>query len=391
MWMNTSRQRALLVAAAYGMWSLMFVGVCLFVLTGWLKAVPYHAYIDAGQRWLERAPLYDLSNIDGFQYLPQSAAFFAQLSRLGSPYADVLWRALSLFAFVSAERRVARLLLPGQSALGFLVVTCLSIAPAANALGNGQANLALAALSLHAAAALALRRYWLLSALIGFGLALKPLLVVPLLVVVALYPQTRWRTLLWLALLALWPFVSAGPDYAIAQYIECARKLRACAQPDRLFEDLRSLLWVVHVRPPERILFAVRAAFALLVLALCALLRQRLREPLASCHVLAVSVSYLMLFNPRTLSTSYVMVAGFSALLAAAHWLHGRQLTAAAFAACTLAWNLSHHVLPWIEHWSHALACCAFFLLLAREAFRGPQPWSGRTIDAVRVRAARTG
>jgi uncharacterized membrane protein YqjE len=260
MWITPSRKRALVVTAAYSMWLLMFVGVSQVVLTGRLKAVPYHAYIDAGQRWLERAPLYDLSNIDGFQYLPQSAAFFAQFSRLGSPYSDLLWRALCLCVFVSAERRLTRLLLPGQSALGFLLVTCLSIAPAANALGNGQANLALAALSLDAAVALALRSYWLLSAVISLGLALKPLMLVPLLVVVTLYPQTRWRTLFWLTLLALWPFASAGSGYAVEQYVECARKLRASAQPDRLFEDLRSLLWVVHVRPPERILFAVRAA-----------------------------------------------------------------------------------------------------------------------------------
>lgn len=359
-----------MLAGAYAAWGLTYAGMIACLLAGRLNAVPYHAYVDAGHRWLTRAPLYDLSNIDGFQYLPQSAAFFALFARLGPPYADVLWRGLCLAGYVSGQRRLSRFVSLGHSAWSFSIATGLSIIPVGNVLSNGQANLALAALSLHAVAALLLRRYWLLSTMLACGFALKPLMLVPLLVVVALDPQTRLRTLACLVLLALWPFVSAGPDYVLQQYADCMRKLQVCAQPERLFEDLRSMLFLVHIRPSERAFFELRAAFAVLTLVACGISRRRLREPLASCHVMALALSYLMLFNPRTLSTSYVMVAGFGSLLTAAYWARRRQLTAAALAGCTLIWNLNHHVVPPIVNWSNALGCCAFVAVLLREVTR---------------------
>jgi hypothetical protein len=95
-------------------------------------------------------------------------------------------------------------------------------------------------------------------------------------------------------------------------------------------------------------------------------------EPLASCHVMALALSYLMLFNPRTLSTSYVMVAGFAAVLAPAYAWRRQPLKAAAFAGCALAWNMNHHVLGFVEHWHNALACCVFVVLLVRETHAAP-------------------
>lgn len=357
-------------AAACGLWFLGFVGVAGAVLTGHVKDVPYHAYLDAGRRWLAREPLYDLSNIDGFQYLPQAAAGFAQLARLNAWLAALIWRGLSWFGFTSGLWRLSRQLMPHDSERGFLIATALCVVAAANALGNGQANLALAALGLHTATALRRGLYRQASALLCLGLCLKPLMLVPLLVVVALYPPTRRAAALWLGSLAALPIVLAGPAYTREQYVSCARKLQRCAQPDRLFEDVRSLLWLLNVHCSERSLFAIRGVCALIVLAACARLQRHARPPLASSYVLSLCFAYLMLFNPRTLSTSYVMVAGFAGLLAAAHWHAGRLRLAAGFAGCALAWNINHHVVGGVQHWLNAVACMVFVALILPESGR---------------------
>ena len=42
--------------------------ISYFLRDEW-RAIPYGEYVGAGRRWIEHAPLYDLRNIDGFQYL----------------------------------------------------------------------------------------------------------------------------------------------------------------------------------------------------------------------------------------------------------------------------------------------------------------------------------
>jgi hypothetical protein len=365
-------------ALAWALWTGAFSVLSCLVLSGHVKDVPYQAYLTAGRHWLAREPLYDLTNIDGFQYLPPSAAWFGLLARLPAPLAAVLWRGASWVGFATGLQRGARLLMPERSELSFLAVTCLTLVPASNVVANGQANLALAALSLHAAAALSQRRYAQASTILSLGFALKPLLLVPLALVLALYPQTRRWSALWLTGPAGVPFALSEPSYALEQYLSCARKLQQCAQPDHQFEDLRSLLWTLQLELPDGVFFALRAACAIAVLALGAKLLRRCREPFATSQVLALALGYLMLFNPRTLSTSYVMVTGFGALFAVAHERAGRPRTAAAYALCVLAWHLNRHVFGWAQHWLNPLAGAVYCGLLVREAWLPRQAQLGQ-------------
>ena len=356
--LTTVRARVLCVVSA--IWTIAFLVVIPLVLDGRVKGVPFQAYMAAGQRWLEHAPLYDLTNIDGFQYLPQSAAFFSLLVRVGTPTADVLWRAMGWIGLATGQWRLARRLLRERLEAGFVVATCLTALQACNALGNGQANLMLAALCLHATIALISQRFWSVAALLSLGLALKPLMLVPLLVVITLYPATRWRTGLWMCAVALFPLIARGVDYAIAQYDSCIVKLRMCADPNRLFEDLASMLASFGLRLSSAAYWGLRSVFALLVLCACLLLRRRLPEPFATTSVMGLTLGYLMLFNPRTLSSSYVMVAAFAAPLAAAAMLHGAPRRAMVLGACVVAWNLNHHVFGFAQHWLNPLACLVF-------------------------------
>ncbi len=352
---------------AHVIWAGVFAVMTFLLLAGYIHAVPYHEYQTAGQRWLAHQPLYDLTNIDGFQYFPQAALVFAPFAKLGWPLGDVLWRAIGWGLYALGIWRLACQLKPAQAAIVYLYATVLAIGPAIGNLVNGQANLWLAALSLHIAVDLIEQRYWRATALLAFGFGLKPLLGVLLLLVLVLYRPMTWRLPLALCVVFVSPWLLRDHAYVMTQYRECLTKLALCAQPDRQFEDVRGLFSSLGWTMEQPAYLVLRAIAALGVLALCVFARRALREPQSSFYVTAFATSYLMLFNPRTLSTSYVMTGALGALLTARYMLERRTRAAWIALAVMLAWTINYHVLPFVEHWLRPLACLVFLALLVYE------------------------
>ncbi|MDB4974452.1 MAG: hypothetical protein JWN48_2793 [Myxococcaceae bacterium] len=363
-----ARARSLWIA--YALWCCVFLVPAVQLLRGRSHAIPYGVYVTAGAHWLARAPLYDLSNIDGFQYFPQAALIFSPLPWLGSPLGDLLFRALGWSTYAWGMFRLARKLNPQNSELAFMLATLLAVGPAVANLVNGQANLLVAALVLHVNAALIERRWWQVSALLAFGIALKPLMVVPLLLTAALYRPTRWRLVSTLMLVIAVPWLFRDHTYVLAQYRGCLAKLRLCADPDRLFEDLRGLLASVGVSLTARTYTGLRMLAALGVLGFGRWTCARLDEPRAAIVICALSGSYLMLFNPRTLSSSYVLPGAFVALLAAESALTRRWKPTVALVSIAVAWSVNHHVVPWVEYWLRPLACAGFLFFLGDYVLR---------------------
>jgi hypothetical protein len=71
-------------------------------------------------------------------------------------------------------------------------------------------------LTLHAAACLPRRQWWLAAVLMVLSLGIKPLGIVLLLLSVVVYAPLRWRIVPALAFLALLPFLVAPADYVIS-------------------------------------------------------------------------------------------------------------------------------------------------------------------------------
>jgi hypothetical protein len=357
------------LAAALLIWCGAFAVMIGLLLSGRLEAVPYGVYAAAGRRWLEHEPLYETVTIDGFQYFPQSAFLFAPFAWLGAPIGDVAWRAIGWILYASGIWRLARRLAPAHASLCFLLASCLAVIPATGSLGNGQANLVLGALMLHATSDLIGQRWWRAAWVLTLGFALKPLMVVTLLLVWAVYRPMTWRIPPALACAFLAPWLVRDHDYVMQQYTDCLTKLGMCATPGRLFEDVRGLFaaggWVM----PHAAYLVLRLAAALVVLGICSYIRKQVREPRASLFIAAFAASYLMLFNPRTLSTSYVMVVSYAALLTALYILQLRKPAALVMGAIVLSWTVSYHMvgLGFIQHWLRPLACLAFCAALARE------------------------
>lgn len=348
----------------------MFAWTTTRLLQGRLSSIAFRVYMKAGLHWWFHAPLYDLRGIDGFQYFPHAALIFAPISRLGTPGRELCWRALEWGAYALAVFLLSRRVREHAKDGTFLALTALSIGPALNSLFSGQVNLAIAALLLLAAVAVIDQRWTLAGVWLVLGVALKPITLVPLAMLVLVYPALRARVALGLVLLVLAPLAFRDASYVYAQYMDCWSKLQLSADPDRRFEDVRGLLHVLGVDLPARVMIALRAMAGVAVAALCLLARKRARGTHATLLVVSLSVNYLLLFNPRSQPNSYVMASALAALCALRSFRGRNFESLLATVLVLLAWSLRPRVAPWSEFWLKPVGSLIFFAVLARELLR---------------------
>jgi hypothetical protein len=369
------RRAALVMAAALLVWAIAYAGTMHRVFWGHSVTTPYRTYLAAARHLLAHRPLYQLRNIDGFQYPPQAAIAFVPIARLGSPYGEIAWRALGWALLASGVWRTCRTLAPGDRHACFLVATVLAVGTSTASLGNGQYNLCIAALVLHAVADLSARRWSMASAWLAVGLGLKQLMLVPAALVWALYRPMRWRIPIALLVVVLLPLVVVDRGYLLAQYEGCWAKTVISGRPDRLFDDVRGLLAPIWIMP-HAVYGVVRLIMGTLALAICAIAHRRIREPFAIALIAGLAATYLMLFNPRNQPNSYVLVASLAGTLGAAWFVQGRVRLAAAVGLICGAWSINVHIAgDVLEFWWRPLWAVAFGALLVREAIgRGARP-----------------
>jgi alpha-1,2-mannosyltransferase len=347
-------------------WCACFALVIGLVVAGVAPTLSYRVYAGAGQRWLAHEALYEAGTLEGFQYFPQAAMLLSLFARLGSPLGGVAWRALGWGLTASGIWRWARALAPTRAGEFFLAASCLAIGPCIGSLTNGQANLAVAALTLHAGVDLSRRHWWRATLVLAFGVALKPLMLVFLLLAAGVHSCMRGRSGLALSLLVAAPLLFRDPATVSAQYSDCLAKLSCSANAGPLYENLRGLLASLGWVMPDVV--SLVAAFATLGISLR--LRGRVSEPHASLLLAGLANAYLVLFNPRTQSTSYALTATIAALLAVDHALKRRHGLAIVLSLSVLAWTVNYHWwgLGGIAYWLKPLVGVAFAGVLLRDA-----------------------
>ena len=358
---------------AWMLWGMMFVFVAALVLHNDREdnSNECWGYARATSAWWARENLYDTTNIDGFLYLPQSAIGYTPFAVLNHPIGDVLWRLVGLGAFCHGLWRMSKRLLPGQALRVFAIGTFIALAPTYNALRNGQANLPLAALMLHATVDLVEKRWWRAAIWLTIGLAVKPIIVVMILLAGVLYRPMSWRLTIALVVFALSPFAAGGFHYVLTQFQQCWIKLSMSSQPDRAFSDLRGLFWSMGCVIPMSVFLFMQLIAAAATLALCFVAIRRWNEPAASAFMLTLAACYLMLFNPRTEGNSYVILTPMIALPAALLFLDGRRRLAAWILVALSIW-LTGNLWAYKQtvHWMKPLACVIFLVLTLRELLR---------------------
>jgi alpha-1,2-mannosyltransferase len=184
-------------------------------------------------------------------------------------------------------------------------------------LRNAQFDLPLAALIVLTAAEIAEARWTAAAAWLCLALALKPLAVVPLLLFGALYWKLIPRLAVGIVIVLALPFLHWSPAYVAHEYVRCFQALTwASAGEAPKFSDLGALLSKFGYDAPDRLKTVVRVVAALAYLGLGAMSVRNLSRSAAAWAIGALSADYLMLFNPRTETCSYVFLGPFIASLA---------------------------------------------------------------------------
>jgi len=268
-----------------------------------------HVYRNAGIHWVQREDLYT-SRISGFLYLPQTAILYSPLAFLPLSLSEVIWRFLCVGLLASAVWRLAKW--AAADGRWFPLVSYLTIPVAAGSARNGQMNLPLAALMVHAAVDLAQGRWWWATLFLCLGMALKPLMAVIILLSAAVYPRMIGRLALGLAIVGAFPFLWQDPAYVWKQYGLFLEKMQVASQPlafGKRFNDLFGLLFTAGLDVSQPAQFAIRSAAAAATLLLSWLAVSRWGPRRGPILLVALSACYLLLFNPRTEGCTYVLIA----------------------------------------------------------------------------------
>jgi hypothetical protein len=334
----------------------------------------YYIYPRAASDWWHGNAVYDTKTKDEFQYLPQAAILHTPFWLCGEPAGDIVWRAVGLALLLSAIWRLAKLLpLPGGGN-AFPVIALLTFAPSLASLQNGQANLPLAGLLLHAALCLYQQRWWSAGILLCLSVAVKPTALPMFLLAGAVYPKLRGRlAVCFLVTLAL-PYLTQAPAYATEQYRAAFVKMAGSAAPERatwewteIHDAIGSLTgWNM----PRNLLSAIEAGAAVGLFVLCVMAARRLPAFGAAIFLWATATCYIMLFNPRNETNSFVIVTPAVALAAILAFMQGRSLLKWSLILITIGFSCDGWAHRQTNPWLKPMVCAIFMVIVIVELFR---------------------
>lgn len=370
---------------AWVLWGGLFAVLCVLLIAQPGRRTVTTAYFPTAQMWWGgEQDVYD-EGIWGFLYLPQSVLLFTPFAYLPNPLDEALWRLFGLVLFAFGLRRMAALASsPERRGVLFAMATLLVLPSLWSSARNGQTNLHLAGLLLHAGVDLAERRWWRAAALLWLGMLAKPIALAPILLVGALYRSMRLRLVAGLVAFAALPFLHPDWGYVVRQYGLAFEKLSGAMETVGVMHDdiLGALEWQ-GVDMPLALRTTIRAVAAVGTLLLCWAALRRSGRRHAAFLLTTFAAGYLVLFNARTETNSYVLFVAFPALLAAlAWWVRPDRRSAVLLTLACLALGADNYgrwfyglTVPWIK----PLAATLVVLWLA---------WRARTLSQRPVLAA---
>ena len=363
------------IRMAVGAWFLfaLILGIVVAVQPDKHTVTP--EYRQASEKWWAGTQSLYTTDQGGYLYLPQAAILYTPYQLLPKRVGEPLWRLTGLGLLALGLWRVSKLLDPSQKERLFLAATLLVIPSALSSARNGQVNLPLAGLFLLFVADLASFRWnsatlWLL-----LGVLLKPIALAPALLAAACFAPLRLRLIGGFVICLAAAYLHPSSSFVTAEYHHFFQKFILAGSPlvKDNFSDFFGMLWHWGIHPAPMIISGCRALAAGLTLlfALLAMRRFSGNQLLQAFAVMLIAVLYLMLFNPRTEENSYVMLAGFTALLAARDFVSGMTQRGKWLAIFSLLLAVENY--GFIYHltkiWFKPLISSLFLVILVREKF----------------------
>ena len=299
---------------ALSLWLIFIVFICILITAQHFHHTVVNNYIYGSSLWLHSKDLYDNTG-QGFIYLPQSAVLFipfTYLSFLSYPLATILWRIVSLGLLAYALYGFASLVKNTPRPRTFLLMTLVVIPLAFSSARNGQFNIIITVMMLFAMVSLASEKWWLATLFLVLGLALKPTMIVILLLAWVLYRPLWWRIPIGLLAMLAFPFLTQSPHYVITQYHNAYLMLQQASQVGSAgtnWAQLFGLLARFNLLIPAATQNIIRIIAALLTLYLAWVAGKNNPAHRATALLFSLAACYLMLFNPRTENNDYVILA----------------------------------------------------------------------------------
>lgn len=332
-------------------------------------------YQRATDNWWNGKTLYRQRN--GYLYLPQFAVLYTPYEILPDRLGEPLWRLTCLASLAYAMWAAASRFAPDKKAVVFLVATVLVLPSTFASARNGQVNMPLAALFLLTSLALSRERWWVAAVFLALTLVLKPISLAPILLCGVLYPRLRMPLLVSLIVAAIAPLAHPNPAYAAGEYAAFVHNLQQAGNPKgQSWCDFAGMLRVVGIQLPSIVQLLVRALAGLLTLGLCWKVLKGSDKLRAAFTVLFLSTIYLMLFNPRTETNSYVMLGAFVAVWAAWEGIISRRVDIAfgltVVAVLLGSENYGWPIFPLTNLWAKAFATSVLGIWLAARILKAP-------------------
>lgn len=295
---------------ALAIWLIVFGVVAVLAVLQPRRHTVTPVYLTAAHAWVTGGKLYHVTDGHGYQYLPIAAVLYVPFERMPRAIGEVLWRFLTIALFASALWRLARVAGGFPAGRHFLLLTLLCLPSSLSSARSGQFNLPLAALLLHAAIDLGSLRWNRAAVGLAFAVALKPFSMPMLLLSAALHRPIRVRGLVGMVIVIASPFLFARTSYVLTQYQYYWKKMHALSDPNERFCNLHGLWRSMGLDAPASAYLIAAVIAGLLTLALAYYAQRSAATRMeAAIFMFALCASYLMLFNPKTETNSYVILA----------------------------------------------------------------------------------
>lgn len=284
----------------------------------------FEVYLNATGHFWSRQPIYDTSQLGDYLYWPVSLLALGALPLLDTTTAAAVAMAVSAVLLSLASVVLLGALLPQRPLADIVnlagILLLINIPAAWYNFKYVQAQIAMTAFMMLAAAAMA-RRHWLKTALWLFlSVAIKPLSLVMLLLCGAAQPRLRFPLGLALIAALLLPFAFADAGYVGGQYRAWLMKLSRLAEASPAEwpyqADFATMLSAFGVVMPAPVATGFRLAAALGTLIAVRRIARLGHPAVLAIGVTLLSACYITLFGPRNEFLSFLVLTPPLAALA---------------------------------------------------------------------------
>lgn len=355
-----------------------------------------HGYEAAARAFVAGEPLYT-EGYKGFLYSPQSAMAYVPFLYPNAVVGSFLWRLLGVALLSTGIFRLLQRVPSQDSRVSrFTVATFLLIPVTISSLRNGQSNLHMAGTMLHATVAWMDRHRLAVAAWMLGGLLAKPLMFVW-----ALLAGATWRRLIvgfvvaWVVFTFL-PFAHPEPGYAAEQIHAFVEKSKQSSDPgEHVYANVEGIFHKAGVPVPHAVRRPLQILAALLTLGTALWAQHRVRARSFPFVVFVLAALYLMLFNPRNESNSFVILGPAVAVLGALAWTSGARRDAWLLTAIAVAWGCDNYG-RWLhgptDRWFKPAVAIVFLVYFVRRLGAAPnrpllpfEPQNAQHTDSMRA------